>query len=174
MYYLPPKFGLNLISYPSNILAIVCVTFSSRLAAISFCSLKHNRYVDVCYWFYSCNSTILFWIIQYPCEYFQMFQNNDMILWRTFSFIGTFIKKKRKSLSSWDISIFYLVYSKYFRTRLYFMRVCCRRSFHLIDSFPVCFDKLYLNLEKSIKQNGWCSYKVHRLRNIEKSFVTDI
>lgn len=33
----PPKFGRNRISYPSNILAIVCVTFSKRLIANALC-----------------------------------------------------------------------------------------------------------------------------------------
>lgn len=37
--YLPPKLGLKRISYPSSILAIVCVTFSRRPAAIDLCPL---------------------------------------------------------------------------------------------------------------------------------------
>lgn len=35
--WLPPKFGLSRMSYPSRIRAMVCVTFSNRLAAISLC-----------------------------------------------------------------------------------------------------------------------------------------
>lgn len=46
----PPKFGLNRMSYPSNIRAIVCVTFSTRLAA------KLLLVVVLLWWFF-------FWLI---------------------------------------------------------------------------------------------------------------
>lgn len=42
-FFLPPKFGRNLMSYASSILEIVCVTFSRRIAAIALCSLLMEK-----------------------------------------------------------------------------------------------------------------------------------
>lgn len=43
MQFILAKFGRSRMSYPSSILAMVCVTFSKRLAAIIFCSLQFRE-----------------------------------------------------------------------------------------------------------------------------------